>query len=73
MKGKDLISWIIEHHAEDMPVVVQYRDGGGSYPGGELLGSMASDCFPCLACVKFDSAGYIDITYRGLTPNAVVI
>lgn len=33
MKGQELIDWIKAHHAEEMMVVVQYRDSGGIYPG----------------------------------------
>ena len=33
MTGNELIDWIKEHHAEDMQVVVQYRDSGGIYLG----------------------------------------
>jgi len=73
MTGKELMDWIIEQHAEDLPIAIQYRDGGGDYPGGEILGSMASDGYPCLAHVKMDSAGNVDITYGGLTPNAVIV
>lgn len=33
MTGQELIDWIKEHHAEEMKVVVQYRDSGGIYQG----------------------------------------
>ena len=32
MTGQKLIDWIRENHAEEMEVVVQYRDSGGIYP-----------------------------------------
>lgn len=38
MLGKDLIKWIKENKAENLPVSIQYRDGGGYYYGeGELF------------------------------------
>jgi hypothetical protein len=33
MTGQEFIDCIKENHAEKMQVVVQYRDGGGMYPG----------------------------------------
>ena len=33
MTGQELIDWIKQYHAEEMNVVVQYRDSGGIYPG----------------------------------------
>ena len=50
MKGKELIRWITEHNAEDFDIVVQYRDGGGDYHGGELVED------PTLANYKQDDA-----------------
>lgn len=35
MTGAELIEMIKRNHAENMPVVVQYRDSGGVYEGGE--------------------------------------
>ena len=37
MTGKELIKWILNNNAEDLPVVIQYRDSGGLYSGGEYL------------------------------------
>ncbi len=31
--GRELIQWIRQNDAEDLPVAVQYRDGGGDYIG----------------------------------------
>ena len=35
MTGRELIKLIRKNHAEDMTVLVQYRDSGGTYCGGE--------------------------------------
>lgn len=32
MTGQELIDWIKEHHAEEMKVVVLYREKPGGYP-----------------------------------------
>ena len=37
MTGKELINWIKENKAEDLECVIQYRDSGGNYLGGEIL------------------------------------
>lgn len=70
MTGKELIEWIQEHKAEDMDCVVQYRDSGGSYYGGELVEP------PQFATYKRDPDGHpydVDISYRmGLLPNCIV-
>lgn len=35
MTGRALIELIQKNHAEDMPVVIQYRDAAGGYAEGE--------------------------------------
>lgn len=35
MTGKELIKWIQENNAEDLPIEIQYQDGGGCYYGTE--------------------------------------
>lgn len=69
MKGKELIEWIQHNHAEDLECVIQYRDSGGSYYGGEIVDA------PILASYKQDANVYdVDITYSsGLTPNCFVV
>lgn len=37
MLGKDLIRWIQDNKAEDLPVYLQYRDGGGRWFGEVAL------------------------------------
>ena len=67
MTGSELIEWIKEHHAEQMKAIVQYRDEGGLYSGGE-------DARPCLCVIKGSDIPYDDsyeINYRAThEPNA---
>ena len=35
MTGGELIELIKKHHAENMTVIVQFRDEGGDYAGGD--------------------------------------
>lgn len=37
MTGLDLIRWITEHQAENLPVIIEHRDEGGSYHTAEHL------------------------------------
>lgn len=74
MTGKELIDWIVEHHAEDMLIAVQYRDAGGDYFGGELVTR------PILAHVRGSGIPYsdgVEIAYAygdyGLAANAVIV
>ena len=71
MTGQELIDWIVEHNAQDMQCVVQYRDGGGSYLGGEMIDS------PIMASFEWAGIPYsddVDITYgNGLIPNCIVL
>lgn len=71
MTGQELINWIVEHNAQDMQCVVQYRDSGGSYFGGEMIDS------PIMASFKGTSIPYsndVEITYgNGLNPNCIVL
>ncbi len=66
MKGKELIKWIQDNHAEELKIVVQYRDGGGSYYGGD-------NAEPCLAMVGEEVGGEYDIVYNTEMHNAVVL
>ena len=69
MTGKELIEWIQYNNAEDLECVVQYRDGGGSYYGGEIVDA------PMFAVCKHEEGfDNVDITYSsGLTPNCFVV
>lgn len=70
MTGQEIINWIKANKAEELPVVVQYRDGGGEYYGGELISS------PTLANVCGSGVSYdneVDISYDEFYPrNAIV-
>lgn len=33
---KDLLDWTIKHNAFDLPLSLQFEDGGGYYPGHTL-------------------------------------
>ena len=37
MTGRELIEWIQTHHAEDLIVLVEHRDEGGTYGTAERL------------------------------------
>ena len=70
MTGRELIDWIRDSHAEDMDVVVQYRDGGGDYIGGGIVNE------PVLANVRGAGIPYSDeviIAYGGSPINGVVL
>ncbi len=71
MKGKELIKWIQKNHAEDLDCIVQYRDSGGNYSGGEILDP------PALATYKRDKEGNpynVDIVYDSiLKANCIVL
>ena len=40
MTGRELIQTILKYNAENMQIVIQYRDGGGDYDGGEIIESV---------------------------------
>lgn len=70
MSGRELIEWIHKNSAEDLECVVQYRDGGGNYSGGEVMEA------PSLANYERDPDGHpydvtIDYVY-GLAKNCIV-
>lgn len=71
MTGQELINWIKANKAEELPVAVQYRDGGGEYVGGEFISS------PTLANVRENGMPYdrsLDISYDGaFHSNAIVL
>ncbi len=55
MTGRELIKWIQDNHAEDKKVIVQYRDAGGAYYGGEVME------MPMLAYYHDDNGDGIDV------------
>ena len=70
MTGADLIKWIQDNNAEGKECIVQYRDSGGDYNGGEMLER------PCLANFRTDDDGHpydVQISYIDcLTHNCIV-
>lgn len=71
MTGRELTEWITKHDALDKECIIQYRDGGGCYTGGEIADK------PTFAFYKRDPDGHpydVAITYgNGLTPNCFVL
>ena len=70
MTGKELIKYIQTHHAEDMLICVQYRDGGGVYNG-------ADDATPLMGRVtkrhEGDNYSEYDVSYSHRSVNAVIL
>lgn len=70
MKGRELIEYIQFHHAEDMLICVQFRDGGGIYNG-------ADDVTPLMGHVdKINEAedyNEYDVTYKNVEINAIIL
>lgn len=70
MTGRELIDWIRRNHAEECLVVVQWRDGGGDYRGGEVVDA------PQFARVMGTGVPYdtaLEITYTIDAKNAIVL
>lgn len=68
MTGQELINWITEHKAQDLQCVIQYRDSGGPYTGGEIIDE------PIMASFKGQYDYDVEITYdNGLNPNCIVL
>lgn len=40
---KDLYEWAVERNAENLPIGLQFQDGGGSY-SGDTFSTFAPDC-----------------------------
>ena len=40
MKGKELIQWIQDNNADELEVLIEHRDEGGSYHTAEHLGEI---------------------------------
>lgn len=75
MTGRDLIKWITDNHAEDMPVATQFRDYIGQVCDGELIGKNTNNgIFPCLAYSTETSNNEVCIDYTSsLRPNTIVM
>ena len=70
MKGKDLINWIIENHAEDMQVLIEHRDSGGTYRTAEHLGEFQE---PMLCSYANESYGVIETIKYNDVPTAILL
>ena len=72
MTGRKLIELIQKNHAEDMPVLVQYRDSGGTYFGGEeaefhlAYGKMLGGSYEYEYDIKYGEV-------EGQKPNVIVL
>lgn len=68
MTGKDLINWIIEHHAEEKEIIIEHRDSGGSYYTAERLEK------PSLCKFKDEEWGIINtIFYNSEDSTAIIL
>ena len=56
MKAKDLIKWIQDHHAEELEVLIEHRDEGGTYRTAEHLGEYQA---PMLCSYSDESFGTV--------------
>lgn len=72
MTGRELIKLIQDNCAEDMPVLIQYRDAGGTYTGGEE----AKFCLAhgVLASPRpYEYEWDIDYSDSAFVPNVIVL
>ena len=71
MTGKELIQWIIKNHAEDMKVLIEHRDSGGTYNTAEHLGEFQE---PMLCSYKNEMYGIIDtLIFDYDKPKAILL
>lgn len=71
MTGKDLIKWITDHHAEDMEIIIEHRDSGGSYHTAEHLGELTE---PRLVRYRDESFGVIyTVLFNNENPTAILL
>lgn len=71
LTGKELIEWIHANHAEDLQVLVEHRDGGGSYHTAERVGE-----FQEVALCEFADESYGEIRTikrQTETPTAIIL
>lgn len=68
MTGNELINWIKENKAEDLLVIIEHRDSGGSYHTGEQLED------PALCRFSDENYGVINrIVFGDENPNAICL
>ena len=71
MTGKELIKWITDNHAEDMQVLIEHRDSGGTYHTAECLGEFQK---PVKCAFANESYGVVNtIIYDCDKPTAILL
>ena len=71
MTGKELIQWIIKNHAEDMEILIEHRDGGGTYHTAERLGEFQK---PMLCSYNDEMYGITDtLIFDYDKPKAILL
>lgn len=71
MTGRELIKWIQDNHAEDLSVLIEHRDSGGSYCTAERLGEFRD---PSLVDFKDEMYGIIyTVGFDPDNPTAILL
>lgn len=71
MTGNELIQWIVDNKAQDMEILIEHRDSGGTYRTAEHLGEYGG---PKLVLYRDESYGTIyTIIWETQSPNAVIL
>ena len=71
MTGRELIKWIQDNHAEDLSVLIEHRDSGGSYHTAERLGEFHN---PVVVYFKDEMYGIIyKILFDSDNPTAILL
>lgn len=71
MTDRELIKWIQDNHAEDLSVLIEHRDSGGSYCTAERLGEFHD---PSLVDFKNEMYGIIHtVGFVSDNPTAILL
>lgn len=71
MTGRELIKWIQDNHAEDLSVLIEHRDSGGTYYTAERLGKFRD---PSLVDFKDEMYGIIyTVGFASDNPTAILL
>lgn len=71
MTGRELIQWIQDNHAENLIVLVEHRDSGGSYHTAERIGEYQE---PALCDFRDELYGQINtLVFNTNNPTAIVL
>lgn len=49
---KDLYDWAVKHNAENLPIGLQFQDGGGAYSGNTFTSYSQSPNYEVFASIK---------------------